>query len=56
MRSNGQKRQFAFVNQPNLYSVISCSNKPEAKQFQDWVFNEVLPSIRKTDKYEHPKY
>ncbi|MFS1538235.1 MAG: Bro-N domain-containing protein [Candidatus Phlomobacter fragariae] len=56
LRSDGQKRQFAFVNEPNLYRVIFRSNKPEAKQFQDWVFNEVLPSIRKTGKYEHPKY
>lgn len=27
--------------------MIFRSNKPEAKQFQDWVFNDVLPSIRK---------
>ncbi|MBG6243604.1 MAG: hypothetical protein EKE20_18265, partial [Candidatus Symbiopectobacterium sp. Dall1.0] len=56
LRSDGQNRQFAFVNEPNLYRVIFRSNKPEAKQFQDWVFNDVLPSIRKTGKYEHPVY
>ncbi len=55
LRSDGQRRQFAFVNEPNLYRVIFRSNKLEAKQFQDWVFNEVLPSIRKTGKYEHPQ-
>ncbi|WP_334472221.1 BRO-N domain-containing protein [Arsenophonus sp. PmNCSU2021_1] len=55
LRSDGQRRQFAFVNEPNLYRVIFRSNKPEPKQFQDWVFNEVLPSIRKTGKYEHPQ-
>ncbi|MFZ4219186.1 Bro-N domain-containing protein [Enterobacter ludwigii] len=43
-----------FVNEPNLYRVIFRSNKPEAKQFQDWVFNEVLPTIRKTGHYAHP--
>ncbi|WP_072628220.1 BRO-N domain-containing protein [Serratia marcescens] len=52
LRSGGQNRQFAFVNEPNLYRVIFRSNKPEAKQFQDWVFNEVLPTIRKTGRYE----
>ena len=28
------------------------SNKPAAEEFQDWVFGEVLPTIRKTGKYE----
>lgn len=47
-------QQMLFINEPNLYRVIFRSNKPEARQFQDWVFNEVLPTIRKTGRYEHP--
>ncbi|MDJ6543629.1 hypothetical protein LEC33_28900, partial [Salmonella enterica] len=50
----GGKQQLTFINEPNLYRVIFRSNKPEARQFQDWVFNEVLPTIRKTGRYEHP--
>ncbi|EAQ6362746.1 hypothetical protein DOH76_12190 [Salmonella enterica subsp. enterica serovar Oranienburg] len=38
----GGKQQLTFINEPNLYRVIFRSNKPEARQFQDWVFNEVL--------------
>lgn len=49
--SNGGVQQIAFVNEPNLYRVIFRSNKAEARQFQDWVFNEVLPTIRKTGSY-----
>lgn len=49
--TNGGNQQLTFINEPNLYRVIFRSNKPEAKQFQDWVFNEVLPSIRKTGGY-----
>ena len=52
--TDGGKQQLIFVNEPNLYRVIFRSNKPEAKQFQDWVFNEVLPAIRKAGRYEHP--
>jgi prophage antirepressor-like protein len=37
-----------FINEPNLYRVIFRSNKPEARKFQDWVFNTVLPTIRAT--------
>lgn len=40
-----------FINEPNLYRVIFRSNKAEATKFQDWVFNEVLPTIRKTGSY-----
>ncbi|MCL6184292.1 BRO family protein [Acinetobacter baumannii] len=53
--TNGGNQKIKFVNEPNLYRIIFRSNKPEAKQFQDWVFNEVLPTIRKTGKYEAPK-
>jgi prophage antirepressor-like protein len=49
--TSGGNQQLTFINEPNLYRVIFRSNKPEAKQFQDWVFNEVLPSIRKTGTY-----
>ena len=45
-------QQITFVNEPNLYRVIFRSNKAEAKQFQDWVFNDVLPTIRKTGQYQ----
>ncbi|ENH8631305.1 hypothetical protein ABWW30_003920 [Salmonella enterica] len=51
--TKGGKQQLVYVNEPNLYRVIFRSNKPEARQFQDWVFNEVLPAIRKTGRYEH---
>lgn len=53
--SKGGEQVLNYVNEPNLYRVIFRSNKPEAKQFQDWVFNEVLPTIRKTGRYEAPK-
>lgn len=40
-----------FINEPNFYRVIFQSRKEEAVKFQNWVFNEVLPSIRKTGSY-----
>lgn len=44
-------QEMNFINEPNLYRVIFRSNKAEATKFQDWVFNEVLPTIRKTGSY-----
>lgn len=49
--SLNRKQQATFINEPNLYRVIFRSNKPEAEKFQNWVFEEVLPSIRKTGNY-----
>ncbi|AYB49310.1 hypothetical protein CJJ19_07265 [Candidatus Williamhamiltonella defendens] len=47
----GGNQELVFINEPNLYRVIFRSNKLEAKQFQNWIFNEVLPQIRKTGQY-----
>jgi prophage antirepressor-like protein len=44
-----------FISEPGLYSLIMSSKMKKAQDFQDWVFEEVLPSIRKTGKYEVPK-
>lgn len=49
--TNGGVQKLKFINEPNLYRVIFRSNKPEALNFQNWVFAEVLPSIRKTGSY-----
>lgn len=48
----GGKQEMAIVNESGLYNLIFTSNKPEAKAFRKWVTSEVLPSIRKTGKYE----
>lgn len=39
------------VNEPGLYRLIFASRKPEAEKFQEWVYHEVLPSIRKHGLY-----
>ena len=40
-----------FLTEPGVYQLIFSSKLPSAKAFQDWVFSEVLPSIRKTGSY-----
>ncbi len=49
--TNGGIQKLKFINEPNLYRIIFRSNKTEALNFQNWVFAEVLPSIRKTGSY-----
>ena len=40
-----------LILESGLYKLIMRSDKPEAATFQDWVTQEVLPSIRKTGSY-----
>lgn len=40
-----------FVNEAGLYQAIGHSRKPAAKRFMDWIFSEVIPSIRRTGSY-----
>lgn len=45
------EQEMIFINEPNLYRLIIKSRKPEAEPFEAWVFEEVLPQIRKTGQY-----
>lgn len=46
------KKEATFINEPNLYRLIIKSRKPEAEPFEAWVMEEVLPTIRKTGRYQ----
>lgn len=46
------KPDVIFVNESGLYALIFGSKKPAAKRFKRWVTSEVLPSIRRTGRYE----
>jgi len=41
-----------LINESGLYSLIIGSKLPKVKQFKGWITSEVLPSIRKSGKYE----
>ncbi|MDH2586652.1 MULTISPECIES: BRO-N domain-containing protein [Acinetobacter calcoaceticus/baumannii complex] len=49
--TNGGSQMLTFISEENLYRIVFRSIKPEAINFQNWVFAEVLPSIRKTGSY-----
>ena len=36
-----------LINEPNVYRLIVKSNLPSAEKFENWLFEEVIPSIRK---------
>ena len=48
----GNLKNTIYINESGLYSLILISKKDKAKEFKRWVTKDVLPSIRKTGKYE----
>jgi anti-repressor protein len=43
--------QTVLVSEPDLMRLIVSSKLPEAEKFERWVFEEVLPEIRRTGSY-----
>lgn len=43
------------IPEGDLYRLITHSKLPAAEKFESWVFDEVLPTIRKTGSYKTPK-
>lgn len=48
-----QNVQMKFITEGNLYRLIARSNLPEAETFESWIFDEVVPSVRKNGGYIH---
>ena len=46
-----QSRYCTFITESGFYRVIMKSDKLEAEPFKDWVYEEVLPCIRKHGFY-----
>lgn len=51
--TKGGKQALLYVDEPNLYKTIMQSRKKEAEVFSDWIFYEVIPSIRKHGYYSN---
>lgn len=49
--SNGGVQSKKFIDEGNLYRLITRSKLPQADEFEEWVFEDVLPSIRKHGIY-----
>ena len=48
---SGKMQEINFIPEGDVYRLITHSKLPEAEKFERWVFDEVIPSIRKTGGY-----
>lgn len=51
----GREQEAAFIPESDLYRLIFNSKLPAAMKFEEWVTNEVLPSLRQTGEYSLKK-
>ena len=46
-----KNREYTLISEYGLYRIFAKCNLPKCEPFESWVFDEVLPSIRKTGSY-----
>ena len=51
LETAGGIQQVRFISEGDLYRLIVSSKLPAAEQFEAWVFDDVLPSIRRHGMY-----
>ena len=50
--TDGGKQEMSFIPEGDIYRLAARSKLPGADEFESWIFDEVLPSIRKTGGYQ----
>lgn len=53
--SLGREQEAVFIPEGDIYRLAAKSELPGAERFESWIFDEVLPSIRRTGGYNIPK-
>lgn len=52
--SESGNSRITLVSESGLYRILAKCNLPKCEPFENWVFDEVLPSIRKNGAYLSP--
>ena len=53
--TNGGRQQLSFIPEGDIYRLAAKSELPGAGEFESWIFDEVLPSIRRNGAYMTPE-
>lgn len=53
--TNGGEQEMKIIPEGDVYRLIIRSSLPGAEKFECWVFDEVIPSIRRTGGYNLPQ-
>lgn len=53
--TNGGNQLMNVITEGDLYRLIANSELPDAEKFESWIYDEVLPTIRKHGVYMTPE-
>lgn len=53
--TTGGVQELSYIPEGDLYRLITHSKLPSAEKFESWMFDEVLPAIRKNGAYSLPQ-
>ena len=49
--TSGGTQEMKFISEGDVYRLVAHSRLPSAAKFESWIFDEVLPTIRRTGGY-----
>ena len=49
--TNGGAQEMKMISEGDVYRLISHSRPPYAEKFEGWIFDDVLPTVRRTGGY-----
>ena len=55
LETMGGVQKMRFISEGDMYRLIASSKLPNAQQFESWVFDEVIPTIRRHGMYATPQ-
>ena len=55
LQTPGGVQELRFITEPDVYRLITHSKLPGAQRFEAWVFEDVLPAIRRHGLYATPQ-
>lgn len=56
LQTPGGVQEFTFITESDVMRLIISSKLPAAQRFERWVFEEVLPAIRRTGSYNASQF
>lgn len=54
LQTKGGMQDFTFITEGDMYRLIASSKLKDAQRFESWIFDEVVPTIRKHGAYATP--
>ena len=50
--TEGGNQEVKFIPEGDIFRLVARSKLPEAEKFESWIFDDLLPTLRRTGTYE----